>query len=124
MPQSGIILKSSYLVDKDNILKFFIRLVNESRMAPSIVGIDRAIHMQSRVWREVDYDTEQFNKMIYGVWDDVFLPFSLRGAYIADPRGKNVGVWYSGIWYAAVRFEENNRIVIMSDTPFQGGPSK
>ena len=124
MPQCGIILKSSYLVHKDNIFKFFNRPVNESRMAPSIVGIDRDYHMQSRVWREVDHDTEQFKKMIFWVWDDIYVPFYLSGAYITDPSGEKIGIWYSGIWYAAVRFEENKRIVIMPDTPFLGGPTR
>ena len=95
-----------------------------TNMPYAIVGIDRAYHMKSRVWREVDRDTEQFNKMIFWVWDDIYLPFSLSGAYITDPGGKKVGVWYSGIWYAAVRFEENNRIVIMPDLPFLGGPTQ
>ena len=42
---------------------------------------------------------------------------------VTDPSGKKVGIWYSGIWYAAVRFEDNNRIVIMPDMPFLGGPT-
>lgn len=95
-----------------------------TNMPYAIVGIDRAYHMQSRVWREVDHDTEQFKKMIFWVWDDVYVPFYLSGAYITDPGGKKVGIWYSSIWYAAVRFEENNRIVVMPDTPFLGGPSR
>ncbi len=95
-----------------------------TNMPYAIVGIDRAYHMQSRVWREVDQDTEQFKKMIYWVWDDVYVPFYLSGAYITDPGGKKVGIWYSGIWYAAIRFEENNRIVVMPDTPFLGGPTR
>jgi hypothetical protein len=96
-----------------------------TNMPYAIVGIDRAYHMRSRVWREVDHDTEQFKKMIFWVWDDtVYTRFPLSGAHITDPSGKKVGIWYSGIWYAAVRFEENNRIVIMPDTPFLGGPGK
>ena len=95
-----------------------------TNMPYAIVGIDRAYHMQSRVWREVDHDTQQFKEMIFWVWDDVFVPFRLSGAHITDPGGKKVGIWYSGIWYAAVRFEENNRIVIMPDTPFLGGPTR
>jgi len=95
-----------------------------TNMPYAIVGIDRTYHMQSRVWREVDHDTEQFKKMIFWVWDDIFLPFSLSGAYITDPGGKKVGIWYSGIWYAAIRFEEGNRIVVMPDTPFLGGPTR
>ena len=95
-----------------------------TNMPYAIVGLDRAYHMRSRVWREVDHDTEQFQKMIFWTWDDVRVPFHLSGAHITDPNGKKVGIWYSGIWYAAVRFDKNNRVVIMPDTPFLGGPSK
>jgi hypothetical protein len=95
-----------------------------TNMPYAIVGIDRAYHMQSRVWREVDHDTEQFKKMIFWVWDDVYVPFYLSGAHITDPGGKKVGIWYSGIWYAAIRFEEDNRIVVMPDMPFLGGPTR
>jgi len=35
-----------------------------TNMPYAIVGIDRDYHMQSRVWREVDHDTDQFKKMI------------------------------------------------------------
>ncbi len=92
----------------------------------AIVGIDRNYHMRSRVWREVDHDTEEFQKMIFWVWDDniPYTRFPRSGAHITDPSGKKVGIWYSSIWYAAVRFEKNNRIVIMPDTPFLGGPEK
>ena len=93
-------------------------------MPYAIVGIDRTYHMRSRVWREVDHDSEQFKEMIFWVWDDVFVPFRLSGAHITDHSGKKVGIWYSGIWYAAVRFEENNRIVIMPDLPFLAGPEQ
>ena len=110
----------TYQVEPDYKYYYYGR----TNMPYAIVGIDRTYHMKSRVWREVDHDTEQFKKMIFWVWDDLYVPFYLSGAYITDPGGKNVGVWYSGIWYAAVRFEENNRIVIMPDTPFMGGPAK
>ena len=84
----------------------------------AIVGIDHTYHMRSRVWREVDHDTEQFKEMVYWVWDVGPWLYPLRGAYITDPNGKRVGIWYSSIQFAAVRFEKDNRIVVMPDTPF------
>ena len=110
----------TYQVEPDYKYYYYGR----TNMPYAIVGIDRAYHMQSRVWREVDHDTEQFKNMIFWVWDDVYVPYSLSGAHITDPGGKKVGIWYSGIWYAAIRFEEDNRIVVMPDTPFLGGPTR
>ena len=96
-----------------------------TNMPYAIVGIDRAYHMRSRVWREVDRDTEQFQRMIFWVWDDIRYAYQrnfTRGADILNPEGKRVGIWYSGLWWAAIRFEEDNRIVVMPETPFLGGP--
>jgi hypothetical protein len=96
-------------------------------MPYAIVGLDRAYHMRSRVWREVDRDTEKFEKMVFWLWDDIRYAYRrnfTQGAYILDPEGKKVGIWYSGLWWAAIRFEENNRVVVMPETPFLGGPTK
>ncbi|MGD9174715.1 MAG: hypothetical protein PVF29_11165 [Desulfobacterales bacterium] len=96
-----------------------------TNMPYAIVGIDRAYHMRSRVWREVDHDTEQFSKMVFWVWDDPRYAYQrnfTRGAYILDPAGKRVGIWYSGLRWAAVRFEDDRRIVVMPEPPLYGGP--
>jgi hypothetical protein len=96
-----------------------------TNMPYAVVGIDREYQMRSRIWREVDQDTEQFKEMVFWVWDD-YRYYNQRnftkGADILDPDGKKVGIWYSGLWWAAIRFEENKRIVVMPETPFMGGP--
>jgi len=87
-----------------------------------IVGIDRTYHMKSIMWREVDHNSEKFTEMIYWIWDDIlYAPYYGKGAEILDPQGKKVGLWYSGIWWAAIRFNEDNRIEIMPDLITGGG---
>ncbi len=96
-----------------------------TNMPYAVVGIDREYQMRSRIWREVDQDTEQFKEMVFWVWDDYRYHNQrnfTKGADILDPDGKKVGIWYSGLWWAAIRFEENKRIVVMPETPFMGGP--
>ncbi len=61
----------TYQVEPDYKYYYYGR----TNMPYAIVGIDRAYYMQSTVWREVDRDTEQFKKMIFWVWDDVYVPF-------------------------------------------------
>jgi hypothetical protein len=34
-----------------------------------------------------------------------------------------VGNWYSSLRFVTVKFGENNRIVLIPDTPFLGGPT-
>ena len=86
----------------------------------AIIGIDPAYHISSKVWREIDPATEEFEKMVYSVWGGDYYS-SISGADILSPTGKKVGVWYSSIWFVAIRFEENNRIAVMPDTPFIRG---
>jgi len=87
-----------------------------------IVGIDREYHMKTYMWREVDHTTDKFADMIYWIWTDILYSYnSEMGADILDPQGKKVGIWYSGIWWAAIRFHEDNRIEIMPDVRMGGG---
>ena len=87
-----------------------------------IVGIDREYHMKSFMWREVDHSGDKFAEMIYWIWEDiVYAPYYEKGAEILDPQGEKVGLWYSPIWWAAIRFHEDNRIEIMPDTGGSGG---
>jgi hypothetical protein len=77
--------------------------------------------MRSKMWREVEQDTEKFKEMVFWVWDDYRYSNQynfIKGADILDPDGKKIGIWYSGLWWAAIRFEENKRIVVMPETPF------
>ena len=106
----------SYQIEPDYKYYFY----GPSNYPYAIIGIDPAYHISSKVWREVDPGTEQFKKMLYWVWsDDYYSPIS--GASILSPTGEKVGIWYSSIWFAAIRFEENNRIAVMPDTPFLRG---
>jgi hypothetical protein len=87
-----------------------------------VVGIDREYHMESYMWREVDHTTDKFKDMIYWIWADITYYYNPEmGADILDPGGKKVGLWYSGIWWAAIRFHEDNRIEVMPDVKMGGG---
>ena len=86
----------------------------------AIIGIDPAYHISSKVWREVDPGSEQFKEMVDRVWGDDYYS-SISGASILSPTGKKVGIWYTSIWFVAIRFEDNNRIAVMPDTPFIRG---
>jgi hypothetical protein len=87
-----------------------------------IVGIDRTYHMRSKVWREVDYNSERFKDMVYRIYDDIlYAPYYGYGADILDPKGNKVGLWCSVIWWAAIRFNQTDRIEIMPDFNGLGG---
>ena len=88
-----------------------------------IIGIDPDYHLQSRNWREVKPDTEQFKEMTYWVWSETFYYLNYpRGADIVDPAGKKIGIWYSSAHWAAVKMKDDQgNIMIAPDTPWMLG---
>ena len=90
----------------------------------AIAGISNDYFMESKMWREVEPDTQDFKDLISRAWQNSYYkPYDPRGAHILDPEGKRVGNWYSSLRFVAVKFGEYNRIVIIPDTPFLGGPA-
>jgi hypothetical protein len=85
-----------------------------------IFGIEPKYEMNSNMWREVMPDTAEFQEMIRWIWEDY--GYYKFGADILDPQGKKVGVLYSAIHETSVKFVNDNRIMVMPNTPFLWGP--
>jgi hypothetical protein len=89
----------------------------------AMAGISREYIMESKMWREVQPDTEEFKDLISRAWENSYYPpHDPQGAYILNSEGQRVGSWYSSLRFVTVKFGENNHIFIMPDTPFLGGP--
>jgi hypothetical protein len=89
----------------------------------AIAGISTEYNFESRLWREVPQDTDAFKGLVSRAWENYFyMPYDPQGAHILNPEGNRVGVWYSSLRFVTVKFTENNRIILMPDTPFLGGP--
>ncbi|MGD2272218.1 MAG: hypothetical protein PVI06_17590 [Desulfobacterales bacterium] len=89
----------------------------------AVAGVDPKYEVRSKLWREVDPKSEnrKFKKMIYWMWADYgYYPY---GAHILDPSGNKVGSWYSSIYFVAVKFSADHRIMLMPETPFLWGPT-
>ena len=87
---------------------------------PAIVGIDPQYKFESKFWREIDSDTEDFKTSVLRIWEDY--GFYKYGANILDPTGKKMGIYYSAVDIKAIKFSEDNKIEIMINTPFLWGP--
>ena len=92
----------------------------------AIVGLDPELEVQSSIWRELASDTEDFEVALNRIWYNYTkLPRDPRGAFIRDPNGENVGVYFSSIRFFSIRFEPNNQVALLLDTtPITGGPDK
>jgi hypothetical protein len=87
----------------------------------AIAGIEPQYEIRSRLWREIDPQTDQFKKMIYWMWEDY--GYYAYGANILDPSGAKAGIWYSSLYFVAVRFTADNNVVLMPEKPFLWGPT-
>lgn len=90
----------------------------------AIIGLDPKLELQSRIWRALDVDTEDFKVATSRMWyNDFRNPRSPRGAYIMDPDGEIVGVYFSSVQFASIKFKPENQVMVMLDTThFLGGP--
>ena len=90
----------------------------------AIVGLDPELELQSNIWRELSSDTEDFSLATSRIWSNYTQLFEdPRGAIIRNPISEKVGVYFSSIRFVSIKFQPNNRVMIMLDTtPITGGP--
>lgn len=89
----------------------------------AIAGLDPKLELQSRIWRELDVDTEDFDVATSRMWEDYSqVHYYARGATILDPAGERVGVYFSSIRFVSIHFRPNNQVQLVLDTSvFRGG---
>ena len=85
-----------------------------------LFGVEPKYWMESKMWRDVSPDTEEFKEMTRWIWEDY--GYYKFGADILDPNGTKVGIMYTAINQTSVKFVEDNRIVVMPNKPFLWGP--
>ena len=94
--------------------KFYYYGLNNRHYA--IVGLDPGWELQSRIWSEIDPQSEKFKKALANMWEiENYPPYNVRGSNIFDNEGKKIGVYYSCL-YATVKFGSDNQIQVMPDT--------
>lgn len=88
----------------------------------AILGLHNNYTLKSKLWQAVDFDSQLLktwvNRMAY-----VHL-VTPRGAWILDPEGHRIGVWYSARHQTTVRVEKDNHVFIAAPLPpeLRGGP--
>jgi hypothetical protein len=87
----------------------------------AVIGVEKKYDAGSRMWREVDPNSEKFKELVAWIWEDI--GYHRFGARINDPAGRQVGVLYTAIREVAIKFVGDNRIVVMPHTPFLWGPT-
>jgi hypothetical protein len=81
----------------------------------AILGIHKDYQLVSTLWQPVQISTEQLEKWIRTIAPDSYRgPAGYFAAYILDPTGKRVGIWYSIQSYTPIRFLEGNKIEVIT----------
>ena len=89
----------------------------------AIVGLEPKWQMNSKMWRQLQPDSQEFKVTASRIWSDTFYsPYRARGGDIMDPNGEKVGIYYSSLSYPTVKFEPENQVMVILDTPFMYGP--
>jgi hypothetical protein len=80
-----------------------------------IIGIDDKYRLTSKNWKPVDLTPEMLDKWFNYYRPRVGYSVDPYGAFIMDPNGERVGLWYSmNKWRTtgSVKFGENNQIAV------------
>jgi len=87
----------------------------------AVIGVEKKYDAGSNMWREVEPNTAKFKNLIDWIWEDY--GYTRFAARIIDPSGKQAGIMYTSIREVAIKFTDDNRIVVMPHTPFLWGPA-
>ena len=81
----------------------------------AILGIHKSYHLMSHLWTPTRINSAQLAKWIQAIGPEKYRgPTGYHAAYILDPEGKRVGIWYSIMHTTTVEFLEGNKIKVNS----------
>ena len=86
----------------------------------AIIGLDPAYRQTARLWRELDGEPGELNKLIQGVMR-YYQDEPPRASDIATPDGKIIGVYWSSIFWTTVEMGPNNSVKIYKPRPPKSG---
>lgn len=92
------------------------------RIPYAIIGIHHDYQLQSKSWQYIKLTPVGLNQLMYRM-DIVYLN-PPRGAWILDPDGNRIGIWYSSELEVAVRMRQDNKVLVSPPKPpdLSGGP--
>jgi len=85
------------------------------RIPYGIIGIDDTYTLRSSRWKPIELNPTLLNQLKYRMAHVYSL--GPRGAWILDPEGNRMGIWYSSRRSTRIRIEKNNQIVVVTPEP-------
>jgi len=85
------------------------------RIPYGIIGIANKYKLRSNHWKPIDLNPTLLNQLIYRM-EHVY-SIAPRGAWILDPDGNRVGIWYSSRDQTMVKIENDDYVVVVPPKP-------
>jgi hypothetical protein len=85
------------------------------RVPYAIIAIADKYQLRPGRWQPLDMNSSTLNQMVYRM-DHVYSLIP-RGAWILDPEGHRLGVWFSSQYQTTVQREKNNQVMVASPEP-------
>ena len=81
----------------------------------AIIAVHSNYSLRSRHWQRVDLTSLTLKTWVFRM---SAVPLTQpQGAWILDPAGDRIGIWFASQRETVVRFEQNNRVVIVPPKP-------
>ena len=84
----------------------------------TIMGIDNRYTVQSQLWKPIDLSPDQLKRWVIdldrkrGDLEFAYRYMGMyRGAYVLDPAGQKIGIWYSKLDWGVFDFPGNNIVI-------------
>ena len=81
----------------------------------AIIGIHSDYSLRTDQWQQTDLTSLTLEKWIFRM--QAVQLMRPQGAWILDPDGNRVGIWFSTLRQTPVRLQQNNRVVIVPPKP-------
>jgi hypothetical protein len=85
------------------------------RIPYGIIGIKSAYSLRSSYWQPIDLTPTVLNQVIYRM--QTVYSIEPRGAWIVDPEGRRVGIWYSSQNWTKVKVDKDNQVMVVPPKP-------
>jgi hypothetical protein len=85
------------------------------RIPYGIIGIANKYKLRSSHWKPLDLNPTLLNQLTYRM-EHVY-SIAPRGAWILDPEGNRVGIWYSSRDETRVKIEKDDYVVVVIPKP-------
>jgi len=85
------------------------------RIPYGIIGIDNTYTLRSSHWKPIELNPTLLNQLKYRMAHVYSL--DPRGAWILDPGGSRMGIWFSSQNHTKIRIEKDKQIVVLTPEP-------